>query len=588
MPAIRYLDRLGDPSRRTITTSGLQSGPPGGDGWSLVSTLPQAKIGLDAPGKVAIYVTGRISNTQVFGALPPSPTGVLQVCAGDSSGLKSNTHLFHVSVRTTLVDENEGIPFAFLIMVSDDVTDPSWGAAFPNTVDLQLHARLWWAQDQPTYGVQWDVSDVEYVVVNVEDIPTGDVETWAGTGPWQLGNPGQSVINGPDLFVELDEQWMHFGVVHYEPGRDPDVPFFIFGMSDGPGAFDQQVGDFTVLPGFVPHGIGWQSAQFWNRKRTQGVWWCGAGDGVHKRPSLFPLMTWTGGPDATIVERVAFLSVKLDNLPSVMLTTEDVVNDLTDYESVALTTTRRVVREVSSQLLSWEPIVFVSALPYQNAGAARRFFGAHLSDSDNEVLIAADAPVIHDGRNAAQVYGATSNGIGYGDAAFQYLLRVLQPGSGSRHFPVHDIFMAVVHPIRDPDGQAPTVPDVGDPIPIVPGAEGPPAASLDAPILAPNASMQEAPQTTTQRQQQIASGYRRTWGVWLKPRRVFRLTWSPVSRAERDSLLAFLRAGKLWKFRPNQSDVDLAVATIEAPEAPQLSGQTWSVSVSVAELVYTV
>lgn len=594
MVAIRYFDRLGDVERRTVNGSGVLSGPPGGDGWSVISTLPASRLAAGSHA-YAFFVKGTISNLVPFGTVPPAPAGVLQLCLADSAGVRSTVHLVQLPANLS-VGHDEGIPFSFLVLfqVNNDgaYTDPTWGAAWPGVADLRLEGRLYWNGDSPTYGIAWDVSDIEWVWADIAAIPSGDRYLQGHIGPNTLSVGGSLNKVAPVDVMAADELWLNFAVVYHGGGLPTSggvrsVPAFNFGsngMVIGVDAIPiESIGlalDVTS-PAPVP--------------RTTGAFWTAVGRGGPGQDQVGLIrasMTQLGGT-AVVVNRVLILSVKLDNLIGVTYRFDRLVAGITEYTTAANPFDLWVPLEVSPLLASWEPFVFVGVCVEQRS-TARRSHQLRLDDDTGELYVEQRAfeteqspSVSANASGRSQLFAAASHGIGYGDPGFQYRLHVLKPGLGGVHDDVAFVHLLAFHPVRDPDGIPEGIPTVGDPIAIVPGAEGPPAAMLATPPIPPNAGHSE---TQLQRRQSLLgqSGYKRTWGVFLAARRMFSLTWAPVSRADADALFAFLAAGRLWQFQPAREAAAIAVATVAAPRVQQLSGQTYAVACEVVELVYTV
>lgn len=599
MAAVRYFNLHKDNAPRTVSTSGQQPGPPGGDGWSAVSVLPYAKIGHNP---AAIFVSGRISNKQLFGVLPANPTGHLQICLGDSTGVRHPLHVFHVSVEQVL-ELGQGLQFSFLALVGDPDTDPVWTGNWPVDVDLVVYARLNWASDAPVYGFNWDISDLEFLVAKHSFMPSGHYYVGVDDTPAAIdtnsGSPLVRTMAGPSVAAEW--QMLHFAVVYWRTGpidsatQAPHEVQWSFCNGFFLGSPEQRVPIIpsqsvaSQAPDNRSCGQSWQGrAPLPARLRTLGAFWHTTGDGLDHRFSVIGRdVTNNVNQQATFL-RAHYFSVRVDLLPNVSLRYWLSVADMTEDYTSQLSSNRYVSDEVGAQGLSFEPYILCSAQidRVTPAGSDPRSFGLHLRDNLGEIYALPARFVSRLSRVEPQHFTAADSGIGYGDSSFQLRILMLQPGQTQIHHTVRDIYFAQFHPVSDPDGIPPNIPDVDEPVAIVPGAESPPAGSLPLPPLQPDANMRE---TILSRLESLtgSTGYRRTWGVWLKPRRVFGLSWSAISRADANAVVAFLRAGKLWQM-PAPRAQPIAVTAVTEPQIAQLSPFTFSVSVDVAELVYNV
>ena len=586
MAATRYFDRQSSPSVRTVTQSGGQPGPPGGDGWQLLETVDATRL---PTGGIMLFVTGLVTNCQPFGTLPPLPTGHLQLCLGsDTSNLKSTVHRWDYPVggHATIASSGAGRRFCFLIVIDSalGITDPTWSISWPETADLSLYGRLWWNQDVPTYGASWDVSDLDITWAHLDDIPTAEKHGW--TEPQFQLPPGATSKTDPVSFGGVDETWLTFGALYTLPGgNSPGVPFgyVTYGIEEVGG---RVMGTDGIVGGNLGLAIWPGQPLTASRRSTDGVHYSRRMSGANQPVVSFDLNGGTG-TNITRVERMAWFSIRLDALSPVLHRADLDVPGFVEYESVSVSSTRELALEVGTGTLTFEPFVFASMVVNQTTANALRPHGLRLSDADGEVY---STPVrwVHGGPfvEPAQLL-ASSNGIGYGDPGYRYRLQCVRPEPvAALYQAVSTASLVIFHPVRDPDGQAPAVPTVGAPVPLVPGSEGPPPGSATALPFEPNSSIEES--VDDPREKFTAhTPYVRTWGVWLKPRRSFRLEWAPVSGADRDAIAAVVRAGSVFSMTP-PGDAAISATAVERATVTDLGAGTWRVSVQVVELIYTV
>lgn len=625
--AARFFIRHEDKAPRTISASGVQSGPPGGDNWQLISTLPAGT--LDASNhSYAIWVTLRVSNVQTFGTLPTHSSGVgtgetgyLQIVLGDDTGVRHPVHVHHIPAGYESTSE-QGHLVSFLVICSTADPDLVWGSAFPGASNLQIYGRLYWFNDSPTYGKNWEVSDIEYVVADLEAIPAAerktdvvDLSTLAGSfGGLAGGGSTQSITKEvwhPTTVGALDERWLVFQSVYYQgeassiaPGAlgRLHVPYFQLGYASDAAGTNRSfaVGNNAAAGNGFPWWSMTAGGDNTRRNMTHGALWWRTFPGA--RHLGLNVRNWTTEPsplpnEVPTVRRSAFLAVRVDNLPGLIAVSNTTSPPATAYDSTALTSSEFLTIEVTPPAMSFEPMVFASAIVADPLGAnASSEYRAHISTFDDlEVHAEASRALLSFNQQGAgglvnvQQITTSSTGIGYGDPAFAYRFRWNQPGSpppGAVSRPVSDVFMIAFHPVKNPEGGAPVIPDVGDPVPLVPDAEGPPVASLPDLSPQPDAAVGETFNTRTERHRG-ATGYLRSWQVWYTPRRSFSLSWGPLTATQRDAVLAQITGGSLFRVTLPRESVAIPAVAVSPPQVDQASAQTWRVAVECAEIIYT-
>jgi hypothetical protein len=585
------MDRIADQARKTVSTMGYQPGPIGGDGWSVVSTVPSARLS-SSSHQFAFIVTGRLCNVQRVGTVPTAATGKMQIALADSAGTKSPTHLFEANVNDALPGDN-GLPFSFLVTCGGGISDPTWGTAWPGSVDLQLIGRTFWNQDAMTYAVQFDILDLVWSWVDVAAIPSGDVKVT------QTLNADPAVYV-PSGISSTNETWLHFWNVGYAAGRTATtgvqcIPAFRVGYRTSPAVpvtFVTKVGNliqtggFALIPGRLGLGGGapGPAGVAVEPQRTLGSFWVGVTDGN----PMFMCADSTvqqAGATSHVLKRFATVSIRLDNLPGVRMYAQPAPYGTSlfscDFAS-RYTSSQFLPVEVPGGDLTSEPWSLVTGIPLSTWG-----YSVWIDTSNGPhpwEPIGRDITL--DPLAAVPSLSWGAHAIAAGAGPYRFLMRfVTEPGPVlSPPTQVQDIYAVTFFPVRDPDNSNPSIPDVGAAVAIVPGTEGLDASSLSVPPYSPDAEMDE-PSTGPRVRLEGPTGYVRTWSVFLGPRRYFPLTWTGLTTAQRDTLLAFLRVNANFAITPNR-DAKTAVGQVDLPSYNQLSGQTWSVSVTVAELVY--
>jgi hypothetical protein len=578
-----YLDRLDDPGRKTVSTMGQQPGPIGGEGWSVVSELPTAR--LQANRHYAFWITGKIGNIVTSGATPVS--GLIQLCLGDAAGLKSPVQLVQFGASDVL-GENEGIPFAFLLIFSatPSVVDPVWGATWPNASPLQLFGRTWWRNDTPAYVCSFDVTDLSWVWADLDAIPGADQLVTVATAPLSLPafpsfGAWQNLASSINTPGAAGQVWVHFWSVCYAPGVG-SVPAFQAGYATGLGH-----AGFTPRNGTgARFGYGHRGTNVAGVQWHHGAFWVEPQVGAPYLPAFRGRERLTGST-STQVRRWACLSLRLDNLEALHYSSSTNEPGLTDeFASGLFVGPRRFPLELIGADRSFVPWVFATGIP-DVVPPSRRAFGIWINADDNLLVAYTEQHEQTDGPDEAiACYASGSQGLGPTSLGVQYQTRWLDRDWNGLHNAVRDIYFLTVFPVRDPDNVPPGIPGVGAPVEINPGKEALGVGSLLDPPLQPDVATGE---TINWKREELvgATGYRRTWGVFTKPRRSFVLSWGPVSTAQRDALVSFLQANQAFRITPPREGAKVPVVPIRDIAYAQESAQTWRLDLEVAELVYT-
>lgn len=573
MPQVVYMDRLDDMTTKVVDTIGSQPGPIGGDGWSLVSRLPQAR--LQNSHRYCFWVTGKAGNFRWTGSTPGD--GVAQLCLGDSSGLKHPQYLTELHFADALL-ANEALPFTFLVIFSASpaISDPIWGSSWANTSELQLHGRIWRRNDPPTYAGSFDVYDLQWVWVDMDAIPAGDVLATRvePATPTQIGaGPGWTTLGvGSNTPGADGDQWLHLFSVVYRTGAG--VPQFQVGYATD-GAFS----GFTAKHGTIGKwGVGYRGS---TPRYSIGAFWVEAQVGAAYLPAIRGRMS-PGGSGQW--HRIDVVSIRLEDLTDVTIDTATVVDDLADnilsgldsrYAPLEIAPAGRVsgpwvmvcgsidLLQVQRHAHDWWITTNLGQTPWVSSG--------YLSCNGNQ--------------EAPPCYANALRGIGPRDLAVQYRFRFLGLRTDQTARDVRDYWVCVVYPVKDPSRIGALPGAVGNPTEIVPGREGPGVGSLLDPPLAPDVEVSE--RSLRHRESLVgANAYRRTWGLFLESRRLFALRWAPVSTADRDALLAFLDGNVFFRITPPK-DQAIAVARVGAHSSQTIDHRRHAVEVEVAELIWT-
>jgi hypothetical protein len=591
----RYGDLYELPGNITCQGLGVSPGPSGGDGWQILARLPQANLPAGT-GRYVIALAGLLSNIRQVVATAGPQRGVIQLCLGLDTGAKSPVHQHVVSLREQ-AGALEGLPFGFVAAMTSTVSDPYFGGTFNNASGSQwcLWGRVYTNGDPLTYQCEFDVGDLTWLWWDTDRIAVGDfhVEAYDPTSPLALTTTETMPHYVAAATGTVGQKWLHFGSVVYEPPIGaPGVlpaPIVQFGYTTtaslagfvakigSDGRWAQSRGDSqinTLGAGAIPISSHW-------------AWWYGAQPAGPFSPAVRALDRQTAGAgSATRLRRYVYVGIRLDNLLDVLTRADvQVLNATANRFSTPSEGETWIAMERPATGLVSDPCVMVHGIV---GTTGRQDYAAEIW-TNRAALHGVTSFALS---NHAQLEGASymafiRRGLGASFPAIQYRFRFTGGlNAAPVTLPVRDFYAAQFHFVRDalPDPALPATPS--NPIVISPGREAPAVASLPALPFPPDTSYQESWEPWEEGSIQGATGYRRTWPLFARPRRTIPLQWSGMDETDARTLHAFLVASAYFRWTPNR-DAEIGVFQMEDPELVQISGQAYAVQVVVAELVWT-
>lgn len=573
MPQIVYLDRLDDLGAKTVSSIGDQPGPIGGDGWVTISQIPTAR--LQSNHHYAFYVTGKVGNFVRNGATPAA--GVVQLCLGDGAGTQHPSYLVEIGFNAVL-GPTEALPFAFLVIFSASpaISDPLWGATWANTFPMQLLGRIYRRGDAAAYTGSFDVTSLVWMWADLDAIPSTDQFVTRQTGSTALGASYAHLAASPTVLPGASaDMWVHFWAVHYEPGVGA-VPAFQVGWSiDAAGSgFNATNGGGGEL------GLGHTGTFTLGVRHHLGGFFAEPKNGTN----YFPAVRGRNLLGGSTWKRFDVLSIRLTELGNVWVSSSPLELALTDWIFNYPTSHDFFPLEIPAEGRTWAPWTFAQGMP-----SSSQPIDIWLDTNAGQLLWSSPTHLrMQQSEEQAPCYASAADGIGSGDPDVQYRLAFLErvavlPSQKT----VRDIYLVTFYPVKDPDNVPPDPSDVGPPVEIVPGAESLGTGSLLDPPLAPNVDqMTEVPETV-RHHVRGATGYARSWTTFVAARRWFSLMWGPVTKAQRDSLFAFLRANRAFRITAPRESTAIAVVQTSKVSARQIDVTRFEVRVDIAELIYT-
>ena len=585
MVTTRYGDLVAQPGAFTVSGMGSQPGPVGGDGWQMVARLPQAKLPAGT-GRYAIFVSGKVGNIRRSGATPQR--GVLQLCLGLDTGTKSPVHKVNLSALEQL-GPFEGLPFQFLMVMSSSpsISDPVFGGTFDNSSGAQwcLWGRTFWNGDPLTYAVSFDVSDVSWLWWDTDRIPAADqlCEAYVPAAPVALSTTATGIYLNINQPGSDGQKWLHFHNVAYSPRVHAGLaPHFEFGFSNTPASFS----GFSAKVG----------TQRWGQQRgaavagaeapmlQQGCFWYG----VQPSGTFLPALRARDrqATAATLVHRYVYVGIRLDNLLDVLSRTEtEVLNATCNLASSPLYPTVFVALERPATGIVSAPVALVHGIV---ATDGLQSYEAALLTNTFDVLDDLDSCSQSDAlrQEAVSCMAFATRGLSATLPAIQYRATFVGGlNAPPRSLPVRDLSIVQFNLVRDPDFIPAQPGSPGNPVALSVDRESADPGSLNPPPIAPDA---ELPEDATREDARIegATGYARTWPLFMKVRRQFGLDWSRLSEANGATVYAFLKANVAFRYTPPRGAA-IAFVQLDPPELVQVSGQVYAVRARGAELIWT-
>lgn len=593
MTEVRYGDLVVETGVATVTSIGSQPGPAGGDGWTRIATLPHGQLPSGSATRLALIVNGKIGGISTSGT--GQRFGIVQVCLGDTGGLKSPYYRQQLCVTEALPNV-EAVPFQFMVLfsASPSISDPLWGATWNNSSgnEFCLWARTYRNGDPATYACSFLVGDVSWLWWDTNAIPSTDqlCDQYSPATPTALTTTPTLLWMGSNSpGSAADQKWLHFFNVVYQPRvRNCLAPSFQLGHGDAGGA-----GSFVAK-------IGTGAARTWGMARMTGE--IGGTEQTYLHHGAFwyqvqPTSVWLPAVKAsdrpalagnTVVHRVRYFGVRLDSLADVLVRVESSVANSTGN----LTTPPNwldvwIALERQRTGVSTLPMVLCHGIP-QVTG--RRAYGAALRTDTGRQLAFPQLLEQTDDQNWNEATGRMAfsrSGFSPNLPDIQYRAHFVGGLSAATptSYEVRDLTILQVYPVKEPDVIPNVPPTPTGPVLLVPGRESADPSSLSDPPIAPNAATDEG-MSALGTEIEGGTGYSRTWPLFAKVRRGFALLWDPIKHSDTLTLTAFLQSNPVFRITPPRESAKVAVAQIEKA-AVEPSGINFRVSVRVAELIWT-
>lgn len=592
MPDVVWGGMQRDQAVAQCSTMGSLPGPGGDDGWTKFASLPRTK--LQASRHYAFIVSGTLRNIEVIGGTPNR--GLCQIVLGDDSGVRSPLQCFELGANWPAIATG-GVPFQFLVMFADDygITEPAWGASWPNTQDLSLYARTFWNGDAPTYAVSFQIWGVTWVWIDLDNLPAASRYFASEHAP---ASPILQVTATPGTWTDhfigaadpgsAGEEWVHFFNLQFQPLVDypTGVAKFQHCVSTNGSmgvSFTPRIGAGAAgRPG--SWGCSSRGAPFSAAHRNPRMHFgCFAN---RTRPSGSQYWGYRGNGDA-LIHRWRHFALRIDELPEVSQLS------VTDRPSTPGPSNNEP-----------NPVTIVHEPPPQNGAVAQPIIlasGQAFTDqagfhAHRLQLITRRGRMIWDGPGVdmlngegVPIFAADQFGLGRSDDdGVRYENKLLQarPDSPGFLFYADDFEFCQLWLVQDPTIEPPEPFPSGPPVILIPSREGVAIAAQNALPVEP-VWAEEDPETP-RGEIRGATGVRRTWPLFTGPRRTWSISWPALTNAQKLTLEAFLRANPTFKARPPHETSDVALLSLETAQFDMIdpANWIWTSKARVSELVF--
>lgn len=594
----------------TTNSTGFQSsgsmGQGTNDSWQIASTFDMSRITQGSAKRLAVLVTGRLCDFAQFGAFPQ--TGLVEVALGFDSGLKSTTHR-HVQGLVRCLNNYPagtlaGQQFAFLMVQASSpaVTDPDFGAttATNTGTDFVLWARAHWNDDAPTYSATFGIRDIQWLVMDIDVLEGDSLVRASATTDVTLTNNSQTVVtSGATSLGSADEEWLQFSSVYAQPtgwlsgGSLSTVrPLFRTGTNSASSSST----NLTQLVPTAYQGIGQNEPVTLASTRAADLRDCSHALGVRVIDSgnNFPQVlgkdptAMTSAIGNTIVRRSVLLNIRGDALDAwarntTISGTEVGLIGTPAAPFIASDKTRLVNASVS---FATEPIVLMTS-GMDFGGVLNNTQRAHhirvMSDTGSPVYEPERYTKLlgYERHQSLSIY--TTKLIANSTRPHRLQMINEIPGAlQTMQFPQLVMFHNTlnVEDVLSPPWTELT------PTQITITAEGPLVGTMNTLPVTPDITQSLNVSGVRHGEVLGSQGYRRTWPVWIRPRRQYTLTWSAISATDAATLLDFLDDNDSFALTPPHGVATPVVITGEVQSYRFPDGRK-TISIQVSQLLWT-
>jgi len=591
-----------------FTTSGAM-GSGSNDSWQIASSFDMSKLTQGSSKRLAVLVSGSVGDFNNFGA-PPS-TGLLEVALGYNSGLKGLTHRLTLPLNscvglypTSEPGASHGFSFLMVQQASPAITDPDFTATTPTNSgsDLVLWARAIWNDDQPNYGVSFQVRDVQWLVLDmdvleakgyVRAVVATDVQLENNFNTYTLVNSDSTALGA------AGQTWMQMSSIYQQyrdipPGNVNTQlrPYFSTGTND------TAAGNVTITNHTTEaeQGIGIYSTSALASSRAANLRMCSSSIGVHDvltGTHYSQVLAQDRGllasafVDRTLVKRSVLLQLRIDLLEHFTrnTTVTSSVSNVVSSNNTPNAYYGMTLNNNPGTVFGTIPIIIGTSDVTSNGSFISRQIQNRLRSSTGGLLAAPLGyyKLYPTERHSPHVVYSTKNVPGI---AHSYVLDPFDnvgnatPGDAS-----HPQFF-MFHPILDVTNVLTPPWNEQGTVQLTITAEGPLVGTMSALPVLPDIAQPIKLEGVQHGQVRGATGYQRSWPTWIRPRRAYDLTWTALSATDASSVETFLSLNDSFAYTPPHGSATPVVITGDVTTV-MLSDGRKTLSVPVVQLLWT-
>jgi len=595
-------ERIAWTATNALFSSNGNMGSFANDAWQIASTFDLSQVPQGPSQRLAVFVQFSIRNVNTSGPGNPN-TGAVEVALGLDSGLKGTTHRCVEAINTLGLGPYPGSgKRRTLLMVqqqSPGISDPDFGQAIGTSsgANLCLWTRGTWVDDQPAYVCFYEIADIQWLVFDMDAMEAeGMVRAHVASDVTLTSSTTDTLINGDAVSPGTTDTHLTFGASYAQP-RDP-----------------------AFAPG-LPFMLSFGAAQTYDDPTTHlERWRCGtelqntplinSSRGNDARMCLGGMTVWSAGNydyhqvvgrDHTPVPSTAARRTVIRYSTLLTINTSNLVGFASvqgwggfpygaapgGYNPNAATR----LQNITSLGFAIEPMILAATgrnFGQGNIGLGVASFrtriltdtGGNQYTPDTYTLLGKDEELLDVSINTMKI-------IPYGSRPLRHQAEF---DVGSNLLPntlrVDPYVMCLFHhTINVDDVLSPPWTEL-NPVELTITAEGPLVGTMNALPIVPDVSQQVSVEGMQHGEVLGSQGYRRTWPIWVKPRKVYNLVWSTLSATQATSVMTFLDDNDSFAYTPPHGIATPVV--ISGPvQAYRLADGRKQVSVQVTQLIWT-
>ena len=600
-------DRWAWTTNGTVFQSSGSMGQGTNDSWQIASTFDMSQLTQGSAKRLAVLVTGRLCDFANFGTSPS--TGLVEVALGLDSGLKGTTHRTVQTLLNCLNNYGSGTEyghqFSFLMVQqsSPSVSDPDFGAttATNGGNNFVLWARGHWNDDAAAYSTTFSLRDVQWLVLDMDVLEAEGYVAGSAATDVTLSNTVQTVVNSQSTSLGSSGQsWLQLSSIYAQPTGyltgSPLVytrPLFRTGVNN---ATPSSV-SLSQMSVESYQGIGQSAVSALSSSRAADLRDCSHALGVRVIASgnQYPQVlgkdptAMTSVVGNTIVRRSMLLNIRGDALDGWARNTT-----ITDTEAGLIGTPAapflasdktRLVNNAGLNYALQPVVLMTSGMDF--GGALNNTQRAHhirvMSDTGSPVYQPQRYTRLlgYERHQSLSIY--TTKVIPYSTRPLR--LQMINEIPGAVQTTQFAELVMFHNTLNVSDVLTPPWSDL-TPTQITITAEGPLVGSMNTLPVTPDVTQSLNIAGVRHGEVLGSQGYRRTWPVWIRPRRAYTLTWSAISAADAATLLDFLDANDSFALTPPHGVATPVVITGEVQSYRYPDGRK-TISIQVSQLLWT-